>query len=251
MKKVSCVVIDDEPDSRDLIVSYIDEFVTSLSVMGQAGDVASGVELIKNQKPELVFLDISMPDGSGFDLLEQLDTIDFSLVFVTAFEQYAIKAFDYAAISYLMKPISVTDLEKVAERHAKRKSDKLIREKLKVLKANRNGFKKIALPVSTSYEFIEVKKIIRCEGEGGYTTFHIDGRKEVMVSKSLSTFEDLLPDDRFFRIHKKHLINLAHVKKYVKGKTGYVIMSDDSHADLAYPRRDRFLEMLKDNFGFI
>lgn len=250
MDKIGCVIIDDEARSRNVINSYINEFIPELEVLGTAHNVESGVELITSAKPDLVFLDISMPDGSGFELLDKLPKAKFSLVFVTAYDNYAIKAFDYAALFYLMKPVSVKDLEKVVERHRKLRYDDQIRQKLEVLKSNQKSFSKIALPVGNEYEFIEVSDILRCEASTSYTSFYMAGGKKLLVSKSIANFEKLLPQTHFFRIHKKHLINLTHVTKYVKGKTGYVILSDGSHADVAYRRKDEFIEKLRSNFGF-
>ncbi len=251
MDKIKSVIIDDEAKSRDLIRTYIEEFIPELEIRGEAQNVASGLKLITEKEPELVFLDINMPDGSGFDLLERLDSIDFSLVFISAYDQYAIKAFDYAALFYLLKPIKVEDLEKVVDRYKQRHRDPFIEQKLKLVGENKNEFKKIALPVGSSFEFVGISDIIRCEAMGSYTSFHTVDHKEIVVSKGLSNFEKILPQAFFFRVHKKHLINLTHVKKYVKGKAGYVIMRDDSHVDLSYRRKDEFVERLKADFGFI
>lgn len=251
MNNIRCVIIDDEPKSRELIRSLIEEFVIDLHIAGEADSVASGVALIKDLEPDIVFLDIAMPDGSGFDMLELLDKRNFSVAFITAFHQYAVRAFEYAALYYLLKPIGLEDIEKVVVRFRQLKTDKFLKQKLETIRQNKKELLKIALPVSHGYEFIQVTDILRCEAASSYTVVHTLDKKEMVVSKSISSFEKLLPENYFFRTHKKHLINLSYVKKYFRGKSPYVLMTNDSSVDVAYRRKDEFLERLRSDFGFI
>ena len=200
--------------------------IGNVELLGEAGSVEEGLTLIERVNPELVFLDISMPDGSGFDLLDKIKQIDFKIIFVTAFSDYAIKAFKYSAFDYLVKPINIGDLEKAVNRIPKIKK---IESKVAVnaLKANLmssgdSGVKTIALPELNGFAIIAVDKIIRCEGLRNYTRIIFKEDQEKIVSRTLLEFENLLTPLGFIRIHRSHLVNLVNVVRYIKAQGGMV-----------------------------
>ncbi len=224
---VKAVIIDDDSISRIVLKEILRKTIGSVEILGEAGSVEEGVSLLANLHPDLVFLDISMPDGTGFDLLDQLKKIDFKIVFITAYSEFAIRAFKYSAFDYLVKPINVEELLKTINRIPKIKK---IETKVAVneLKANlmphtEQGSKTIALPELNGFAIIDVDKIIRCEGMRNYTRILFkDGVEEKIVSRTLLEFEKLLTPLGFIRIHRSHLVNLANVVRYIKAKGGLV-----------------------------
>lgn len=223
---VKAIIIDDDSISRMVLREILRKTIGNVELLGEAGSVEEGLILIERAKPELVFLDISMPDGSGFDLLDKVKEIDFKIIFVTAFSDYAIKAFKYSAFDYLVKPINISDLEKAINRIPKIKK---IESKLAVnaLKANlmsnsEAGVKTIALPELNGFSIIAVDKIVRCEGLRNYTRIIFKEEQEKIVSRTLLEFENLLTPLGFIRIHRSHLVNLVNVVRYIKAQGGMV-----------------------------
>jgi len=254
MHKMSCmisaVIIDDEPKNVRVLKNMISEFCPEVSLLGEANDSNEGKQLIQQKKPELVFLDIEMPYGNGFDLLNALMPIDFEVIFVTAFDKYMLQALKYSALDYLLKPVSIEDL-KVAVQHAEvRVKKNSINQQLTVLlenfKKQESGLKKIAVPTAEGFDFILIEDIIRCEAQGPYTRIFIKGSKSILVSKPLKEYETLLPDTIFLRIHNSHLVNLNYIKKYNRGRGGYIEMDDGTMLEVATRRKDEFLS----RFGY-
>lgn len=243
---IKSVIIDDEEKSIEGLKKLLEKYLPHVEVAGTAANVKEGISIIDKIKPELVFLDISMPDGNGFDVLEKVNYRKFEVIFITAYDRYAVKAFEFSAIHYLLKPISYIELEKAVKRYEQMKNEEVFEEKINVLRESfDNKPQKIILPTSDGLNIIDLDRIIRCEADSNYTIFYLeDGSKEV-VSKSLNNFDKLLSDIQFERVHNKHLINLKHVKKYVKGKAGYVIMNDGEHVYVSDSRRKEFVEALK------
>lgn len=237
------VVIDDEPKSRQTLKNFIAKYAVNLELVGEADNIDSGVRLIDTEKPELVFLDIQMPDGTGFDLLGQIEHNDFQLIFCTSFDQYAVKAFRFSAIDYLLKPLD-PDVFKAAVNKVLENKNAELKEQLEVLNANKNEFTRIALHSSDGISLVDVADIIRCESNGNYTRFVIKGKQNILVTKTLKDYEETLSEHNFIRIHKSFLVNLAHVSKYVKGEGGWVIMSDDSKIEVARRKKDQLLSIL-------
>lgn len=246
---IKTLIIEDEQKSRDVLLKIIEKNCPELTVIGTAGNVAEGVEKIKSLKPELVFLDITMPDGSGFDLLEQVQGQKFDLIFATASNSHAIRAFKYSACDYLLKPIDTEELVSAVSRITKRKSDTPDMQNLSFLiqqlKKNDDNFQKITLPTGNAYEIINLKDIIRCEADGSYTYFYLTDKRKLMVSASLKHYEELLPEQDFIRVHHHNLINMNHVIRFLKEDGGYAVMTDGTKIEISRRKKDQFMERLK------
>jgi two-component system LytT family response regulator len=223
---IKAVIIDDDYYSRLILREIIRKNIDNIELAGDAGSVDEGLKIIENTNPDLVLLDISMPDGTGFDLLDKIKKIDFEVIFITAYSEFAIKAFKYSAFDYLMKPISSQDLIAAISRIPETgKVDNTI--DYKVLKSNllsnsESGLRTIALPDQNGFAIIEVDKIVRCEGLRNYTRIIFKEGEEKVVSRTLLEFENLLTPLGFIRIHRSHLVNLANVVRYIKAQGGMV-----------------------------
>lgn len=239
-------IIDDEQSGRDVIKSFLTSFCHDIELCGEADSVKSGVKLITKSNPDVVFLDIQMQDGTGFNLLEMLPQRTFKVVFCTSFDQYALKAIKYSAADYLLKPIDpdlfIETVEKLQADVSKKRSDNRIDELL----SNINSFEKIGLPVGDGIQFVKVDDIIRCEADGVYTRFSIMGGNNYLVSKNLKTYEELFADRGFIRVHKSHLINTRHIDKYSNsgGDGGSVVMTDGSTVEVSRRKKDELLGMM-------
>lgn len=251
MNQIKCIIIDKQANNRDRIASHIREFTPIIHLSGEAQNMESGLGLIRANKPQLVFANLNEADSKGLDWVQKFFTNNVSMILLNTCDQYVLQQLDYLALGYHLlmhgQKSSNQELEAIQKLNSgitKDKQESLIPER-------KSRFKKIALPVGNSYEFIEVRQILRCEATGSYTTLFTAGGQSFLVSKSLASFEKLLPKDLFFRAHKSHLINLNHVSRYIKGKGGYVLMSDGTHVDLSYRRKDEFLVKLKIQFGFL
>ncbi len=239
---IRAVTIDDEPESRKAITNILTDYCKDVTILGEADNVASGIKLIKETNPDVVFLDIQMPDGNGFDILESFDTINFHVIFVTAFNQYAIKAIEFSAIDYLLKPLDPAKLLKAVEK-LKNLSPKINQssERVEMLLKNKNNVSKIALPTLNGYRFVKVKDIIRCEANNNYTSFYLQTTEKIVVTRTLKDFESMLKDDSFIRVHQSHLINIDYVEQYIKGDGGTAIMSDGSEVEISRRKKEQFL----------
>ena len=245
---IRAVIIEDEAQSRELLNALVVKHCEGVSIVDLAKNVESGVEAIKKHQPDLIFLDISMPDGTGFDLLGKVKDQKFDVIFTTATDKYAIKAIKYSAMDYLLKPIDIEELvlavKKVKEKKSSSGSAENLAFLLQNLQQKNENYAKITLPVANAYEVVNIRDIIRCEAEGSYTTFYLVNNKKIVVSVNLKYYEDLLPEKDFFRIHHHHLINMTHVIRFLKVDGGYAIMSDGAQVELARRKKDEFLERL-------
>jgi two-component system LytT family response regulator len=242
---ITAVLIDDESAGRGIIVQNLKRyFLNEIEIVGEADSVKSGVMIINKVKPQLVFLDIQMHDGTGFDLLDMLPKIDFALVFVTSFDQYAIRAIRYSALDYLLKPVDPDEFQ-IAVNSA---LDKLQQEnheaQIRNVSDTNQRYNKLALPSQEGVYMVNVDDIIRCESDNNYTRFFIVGGAKYLVSRTLKEYDDLLTDKAFCRVHKSHLINLNHVVKYVQGEGGYLILSEDHMVDVSRRRKENLLKKL-------
>lgn len=248
--KVKAIIIDDELNGRETLFYSLKEVCPNVEVIAQAGSVDEGISVVESNSFDILFLDIEMPNGTGFDLLQKVNQSNFDVIFTTAYDQYAVKAFKYSAIDYLLKPINLTELKEAVDKievsdepKDKRKLD-LLKENLT---ENNKSFSRLALPASDGLEFIEINDIIRCEADGNYTNFFLAGGKRMIVGKTLKEYEELLSDQGFFRVHKSHLINLSYMSKYVKGTGGYVIMNDGKEVEVAKRRKEAFMARLSND----
>jgi len=238
------IIIDDEESGRSALRNFIAEICRDVTVVAEADGVASGIGQIILQKPDLVFLDVRMQDGTGFDLLEKIPERDFQVVFVTSFDHYAVQAFRFSAVDYLLKPVDPDLLSDAIEkaRIAQNRSD--ISSKLDVLVSNIGKLEKLAIPSVEGIRFVRIDEIVRCESDDNYTTVFMRNGEKIVVSKTLKDYERLLSDMHFCRVHKQHLINLKYVEKYVPGDGGYLILEDGSHVDVSRRKKDQLLDLL-------
>ncbi|PBQ31241.1 DNA-binding response regulator [Sphingobacteriaceae bacterium] len=245
---IKTLIIEDEQKSREMLAGIIQKNCPELSVVGLATNVKEGVEMIESLHPELVFLDISMPDGSGFDLLEKVPGQKFELIFATASDQHAIRAIKYSACDYLLKPIDIDELKIAVDKVVKKKSSIPNMENLQFLiqqlKRSDENFQKITLPTGNAYEIVNIKDIVRCEADGSYTTFYLSDKRKLMISAGLKHYEELLPEGDFIRVHHHHLINMNHVIRFLKEDGGYAIMSDGSKIEISRRKKEAFMEKL-------
>jgi two-component system LytT family response regulator len=235
---IKTIIIDDEKLAVNYLRLLLNEYCKNIEILGSACSIKEGVELVNKTKPDLVFLDIEMPFGTGFDLLSKLDKIDFQVIFVTAYNQYAIQAIKCNALDYILKPIDIDELKKaVSKVDIKEKSNDRIDSLLASVKSN-NSPTRIALADDGGYTMVNIDSIIRCEASGYYTIFHIENTKIITVSRTLKQFEELLPKDKFIRVHQSHLINVNKVEKYYKTDGGYLLMSDASSVSVSRRKKE-------------
>ncbi len=250
---IKAILIDDDQNLREGMKGLLERFAPNIKIIGEADSVATGIEVMDTLKPQVVFLDIQLNDGTGFDILEQLaaknGAIKSNIVFITAHEQYAIKAFRFSALDFLLKPVDPDELQKVIlkiESVLEKSNDYAhIDLLLENIRKKVDNFKRIALSTSDGIHLFDISDIIRCESEDNYTKFYIKNSKPVMISKTLKEYEELLTEHGFERIHQSHLINLNYLKSYIKKDGGYVIMADESHLPISQRKRERLQEILK------
>ncbi|HWY34462.1 MAG TPA: LytTR family DNA-binding domain-containing protein [Nitrosopumilaceae archaeon] len=245
---IKALIVEDEIKSRELLVSLVKKHCPEITVVDAADGVESGVAAMRKHIPDLLLLDISMPDGTGFDLLGKVQDMKFDVIFTTATDKYALKAIKYSALDYLLKPIDAEELRAAVNKVTEKKSDLKSIENLSFLlqnlKQNNDNYNKISLPTGNAYEIVNIKDIIRCEAEGSYTNFYLVSGKKLMVSASLKHYEDLLPEKDFTRVHHHHLINMNHVVRFLKVDGGYAVMSDNTQVEISRRKKDTFLQKL-------
>jgi two-component system LytT family response regulator len=246
-EKTRTVIVDDEKTNILALKNLLDKYFPEISIIGIANNVSEGVDIINETKPDLLFLDISMPDGDGFDLLAKVSFRSFEVIFTTAHDQYALKAFDYSAIHYLLKPIEFSELSTAINRYNQVKSKGTLSARLSVLKDNLNNrVQKIIVPSVEGLNIILVDDIIRLEANDVYTIFYLTNKRTLVASKPLNSFEKILADKSFSRIHAKHLVNLNFIQRYVKGKGGSIVLEDGEEIDVSVRKKNDFLLQLKE-----
>ncbi|MDD4490797.1 MAG: LytTR family DNA-binding domain-containing protein [Paludibacter sp.] len=245
MKKLRTLIVDDEAPIRELISGIIENFSELAEVIATADGVASGLAAIKQHKPDLVLLDVNLIDGTAFDLLQQLDEIKFAIIFITAYEKYAVNAFKFSAVDYIMKPIHIDELTAAIRKTVEQSEQQALSLKLNNFFDNINSKpkdKKIVLKTSESIFIVKVTDIIRCEADHNYTTFYLISGKKVLVSKTLKDYDEILCDFFFFRAHQSHLININHIVSFEKSDGGYLRMIDGSSVPVSKRKREELLE---------
>ncbi len=248
---IKAVIIDDESKGRSTLSQLIARYLPYVQIVGEADSVTSALKLVKEQEEvDLILLDIQMGDGTGFDFLEQVPNKNFQVIFVTAFDEYAIKAFQWSAIDYLLKPVSPELLINAVHKvQTIKDTDKDISSKLDALMTNKSSLKKVAIYTQTGVELINIDEIIRFEASSNYTILFLQNKMSILSTKTLKEYDGLLAESTFYRIHKSHLINLNNVQRYVNGDGGYVIMSDASEVEVARRRKEAFLQVLLNNYS--
>jgi two-component system LytT family response regulator len=245
---IKTVLIDDEIDSIRVLQKLLEAACPQVEIVGKADGVETGLHIIQATHPDLVILDIEMTQGNAFDLLNQLHPIGFQVIFVTAFDNYAIRAFKYSAVDYLLKPVDIDELSSAVERVSGRIGEKSVMDQMKMLLENVGTFQlsqqKMAIPTPTGLIFIAIRDIIRFEARGSYTVIHLNSGEQTITTRNIKEYEDLLPEAIFYRVHHSHIINLHQIQKYQKGRGGFVIMEDGSAIEVASRRREEFLRRL-------
>lgn len=241
------VIIDDEQNARDILEDKIQRFCPELNIVAVAESASAGYDTIKKHKPDLVFLDIAMPMESGFDMLNMFEEINFEIIFVTGYDQFAINAIEFSAIGYILKPVNAEELIKAvfnAKKRLKLKwENKHISNLLSNLKHRSLSNHRIAIPSMQGIEFVIANDIIRFEGFQSLTTLYVVGGKKMVSSYNIGEFRKLLSKYNFFSPHRSHLINLDHIKKYLK--EGTIIMADNSSVSVSRRKKSEFLEIFK------
>ena len=243
------IIIEDEQASRDILKGYVEKYCDDVEVCGMADSVEPGLKLIHRYQPDLVFLDIEMPFGNGFDLLDKLEDINFDIVFTTAFSNYALQAIQVSASNYLLKPINIDELveavEKVKENRLKENHYLSTRILVENVKIENQQLHKIVLPTLEGFEVITVRDIIHCEAEDNFTRFKLNDGKQKLICRNLKYYQELLSDFGFIRVHKSHLINQNYVVKFRKGKGGTATMKNGDEIEISATRKKDFLEVFQ------
>jgi len=246
---ITAVIIEDEINGLNNLKNLLDEHCNEVEVIGEAGSVAKGLELFSNPtcKPDVAFLDISLPDGLIFQLLNQLRPIDFDIIFVTAYQEYAIKACEYSSIGYIVKPIDPDALRDAVSR-IKPQQTRQTDARLDIFNNyynNPNAFTKMSISALDGIYFVNIKDIVRFEAEDNYTHIFLNSGEKITASKTIKAYEDMLLPFNFYRVHKRHVINLNYMRKFVKGDGGYLVMDDDIKIEVSRRRRPAFMEQMR------
>jgi two-component system LytT family response regulator len=243
---MKAILIDDEKNALEILEWMIQKKCPEVEIVAMCDSPLEGLEKIKALKPDLIFLDIEMPQLNGFDLLDRLGKHDSDVIFTTAYNQFAIKAFKACALDYLLKPIDPDDLIGAVQK-AKDKKSKISSDQLEMLmnymKPEKPKPRRVALTATDHLIFVEVDRIIYCESDSNYTIFFLSNGEKVMVSKTLKDVEEILEGSDFFRIHASYLINMKHVSKFTRGDGGYVVMSNNQQITVSRKKKDEFFEM--------
>lgn len=244
---MKAVIIDDENKTRELIGKMIDSMDLGIETLPIGFNVKSGVQAIKEHQPDLVILDIQMPDGTGFDVLKMIPEKNFQVIFITAHEEYAIQAIKFSALDYILKPIDPEELEKAIQSAISEISDGKTDKQFSALQDNTDAQKKKKLVLKTqeSIHVVDLANIIRCEADRNYTSFFLKDGKKILVSKTLKEYDLLLANHNFLRVQQSHLINLDYVERYDKGQGGAVVMQDGSQVPLSQSKREIFFSVLE------
>lgn len=252
MKTINAVIVEDEVHSIASLRSDINLYCPEISIIGEAQSVSLAVKTIDEKQPDLIFLDINLGDGTGFDLLEKVTYRDFKVIFVTAYDQYALRAFKISAIDFLLKPISPTDLIHAVHKFSLYGSSQNFMEQLKILQQGmmtlQSHEKKIVLREQDVIHFVRTADIIRCESEGPYTHFFLTNGKKLTISKNLKEYEEMLSDFGFVRVHHSHLVNFDKVIRLEKFDGGSLLMENNDHIPIAQRKKEQIMDMLKWKF---
>ena len=244
---IKAIIIDDIEQARVTFKMDLEAYAKDVEVIAEASGVVEGAKLLKNTQPDILFLDVQMQDGSGFDLLDVLPEIKFKIIFITASDAHAIKAFRYAAIDYLLKPIDPDELMGALNKYRENQFNE--NENYRLLNDSLKNYQKpherLALHSQDKINIVKISDILRCESSVNYTEFHFLNMKKLLVSKTLKEFEDLLTELGFYRVHQSHLVNTRFIKEYVKVEGGHLIMTDDSMVPVSTRKKPEVMKMLE------
>lgn len=243
---IKAIIIDDIEQARITLKKDLEIYAPDIKIIGEANGVIEGAKLLKSLNPDILFLDIQMQDGSGFDLLDILKEISFKIIFITASDAHAIKAFRYAAIDYLLKPVDPDELTSALKKYHEQNINENDKYQLlnDSLKNNHKPHERLALHTQDKIHIVNINEILRCESSVNYTEFYFTNNKKLLVTKTLKEFEDLLNDQGFYRVHQSHLINTKYIKEFIKTDGGYLIMNDGSSIPVSTRKRPEVMKML-------
>ncbi len=242
------IIIDDEVHMRQTLEKLVKQYCPNVKIVARADSVKTGVDTIKRHHPDLVLLDIKMDDGTGFDLLKQLEPIDFKVIFITAYNQYAIKAFKFSALDYLLKPVDADDLTAAVN-----KAEKIVMKEIKIqldtlednMQTDDKSKKKIILKTFDNIHLVKISEIVYCESDGNYTNFYLLNTDKIIVSVTLKEYDEMLKEYGFFRVHKSFLINLSHINRFEKSEGGSIILTNDHKVPVASRKREQLFELFE------
>ena len=246
--KITAAIVDDEQGNRDNLLRMIGKHCPQIKISAICSSVTEARTVLPEAKPDILFLDIRLGDDTGFSLLRNLPEISFEVIFVTAYDNYAIQAIRFSALDYLLKPIDPEELTHAVDKAVQVVLRKQENRRMQNLLQNTQVLdkqKKIALSVADKIEFVEIGSIIRCESESNYTTFYLKSGEKLIVSKTLKEFDELLTPYNFLRVHQSHLINLDEIKSFIKSDGGYIRMKDGASVSISRQRRNYVMEVLK------
>ena len=247
---LTAILIDDEPNAVGLLALRLANHCPQVEVVASCTSSTKGIQAILNHRPDVVFLDIEMPQMNGFQLLEAVESVSFSLVFVTAYDKFALKAFRYSAVDYLLKPIDTQELIQAVSRVEKQR--RTTPEQMDHLQQQFGASghalpDTIALPYQNGVAFVALKDVLYCESDDNYTKVHVEDGQRYLVTKSLKDIQDLLEERNFLRVHRQYIVNLNHIKKFVRGQGNYLIMSNQQSIPVSRMLKDRLME----RFGWL
>lgn len=246
---IRTIIIDDEPNNIEALKQLLIKYCPHVELVGDAENIRTGQALILNTQPDLVFLDIEMPFGNAFELLNNLSPVNFEIIFVTAFDNYAINAIKYSALDYLLKPVNIKELQNAVQKAAERIKTKNITSKIDTLLFNLSVSKpvlqKVALPTLDGLVFVNINELVWLEARGSYTFVYMQDQQKIMVSRTLKEFEDILPFETFSRVHQSYIINHHFIKKYNRGRGGTIEMEDGTTIEVSMRKKDEFLSKFK------
>jgi len=249
MKKITAIIIDDEQDSRESLQNYVGKYCPEISLVGSCSNIQEAQKAILKHHPQLLFLDIEMPNGNAFDLLEECGEINFEIIFVTAFSQYAVQAFNLSAAHYLLKPVDIEELEQAVSNVNQRilKKDKLSHAKILIenMAALNAQNRKLVLPLLEGFDVVKMSEVLYCEAQDNFTCFYFTNGKKSLICRNLKFYESALTDYGFCRIHRSFLINLEYVVRYIKGKGGTVILENGKELMVSNSKKAELIERIK------
>ncbi len=245
---IRAIIVDDERPARDNLKTLLERNFNNIKIVGEANSCKMGIEVLNNIPTDLLFLDIDLTDGSGFNILEALDKISFQVIFVTAYDEYAIKAFKYSALDYILKPINLGELhhaiEKMEELISKDQPSQLDLQAILNNLQTKEEDRRIAITDKQEIRFVNVSDIVRCQSDNNYTKIYLLNGERYVVSKTLKEYENLLPQSKFFRVHQSHLVNMDHVSKFLREEGGYVVMRNGDQLEISRRKKEDFFKKM-------
>ena len=247
---INAIIVEDEIRSMNNLKNLLESHCPEVNIIGDALTIEEGIDLFEDPsfKPDLAFLDISLPDGLVFKMLDQLRPVDFEIIFITAYNEHAIKACAYSSIGYILKPINPDELVQAISRVRVSSGDSKIQQRLEIFNKqlnNTNAFEKMSISAIDGIYFVNIKDIVRFEAEDNYTHIFLESGERITASRTIKAYEDMLVNMNFYRVHKKHVINLNYMKMFIKGDGGYLLMEDSKKIEVSRRRRPAFMEQMR------